>query len=114
MHDPRRVVELWLGSLGVTTFYIASFACSLAAFSAHVPLSHVAFVYLAGTAVAAAAPTPGGLGAVEAALVVGLTATGVAAAPAIAGVLTFRLATFWLPILPGSVAFRTLRHRQEL
>lgn len=114
VRDPRRVAELWFGSLGITSFYIASFACSLAAFSAHVPLEHIAFVYLAGTAVAVAAPTPGGLGAVEAALVVGLTATGVAAAPAIAGVLTYRLATFWLPTLPGWTAFRILRRRQEL
>ena len=114
LHDPRRAAELWLGSFGVTSFYIVSFACSLAAFSAHVPFEHVALVYLAGSAIAAAAPTPGGLGAVEAALVAGLTATGVAAAPAVAGVLTFRLATFWLPTLPGWAAFRTLRKWHEL
>jgi undecaprenyl-diphosphatase len=114
VRDPRRAAQLWLGSLGVTTVYIVSFACALAAFSAHVPLERVAFVYLAGTAISAASPTPGGLGAVEAALVAGLTATGVPTAPAIAGVLTFRLVTFWLPAIPGWVAFRVLRTRQEL
>jgi undecaprenyl-diphosphatase len=114
VRDPRRAAQLWVGSLGITTVYIVSFACALAAFSAHAPFERVAFVYLAGTAVAAAAPTPGGLGAVEAALVAGLTATGVATAPAIAGVLTFRLATFWIPTLPGWFALRTLRARQEL
>jgi undecaprenyl-diphosphatase len=114
VRDPRRAAQLWLGSLGITSMYIVSLACALAAFSAHAPLERVAFVYLVGTAVSAAAPTPGGLGAVEAALVAGLTATGVAAAPAIAGVLTYRLATFWIPTLPGWLAFRLLRARHEL
>jgi glycosyltransferase 2 family protein len=34
---------------------------------------------------------------------------GAPARPAIAGVLVFRLATFWLPIAPGWFAFRHLR-----
>jgi uncharacterized membrane protein YbhN (UPF0104 family) len=34
--------------------------------------------------------------------------------PAVAGVLTFRLLTFWLPILPGFLAYRYLRHRNLL
>jgi uncharacterized protein (TIRG00374 family) len=69
----------------------------------------VALAYLGGSAVGAASPTPGGLGAVEAALVAGLTALGAPAGPAIAAVLMFRLATFWLPIAPGWFAFRRLR-----
>jgi len=43
------------------------------------------------------------------ALVAGLTAQGAPAGPAIAGVLVFRLPTFWLPIAPGWFAFRRLR-----
>jgi uncharacterized membrane protein YbhN (UPF0104 family) len=34
---------------------------------------------------------------------------GAAAGPAVAGVLAFRLLTFWLPILPGWLAYRALR-----
>ena len=45
----------------------------------------------------------------EAALVTGLTAVGAPAGPAVAAVLAFRLLTFWLPILPGWLAYRTLR-----
>ena len=55
------------------------------------------------------APTPGDLGAMEAALVAGLTALGEASGPAIAAVLGFRLLTFWLPTLPGFFALRWLR-----
>ena len=57
-------------------------------------------------------PTPGGLGGFEAALVAGLTALHIAAGPAVAAVLTFRLLTFWLPIVPGFIAFRWLQRRQ--
>jgi membrane-associated phospholipid phosphatase len=57
---------------------------------------------------------PSGHVAVEAALVVGLMALGVQTGPAVAGVLTYRLLTFWLPIIPGFLAFRYLQHRQVL
>jgi len=70
-------------------------------------------VYLAGSAVAQAAPTPGGLGAMEAALVAGLRAAGMAAGIALPAVFMFRFATFWLPILPGWGCFTYLR-RAEL
>jgi undecaprenyl-diphosphatase len=111
LHHPRRAVELFGGSLAVTVLYIACLVCSLRAFGEGLGWARVALVYLGAAIVTAAAPTPGGLGAVEAALVAGLTALGAEAAPAIAGVLTFRLATFWLPIAPGWFAFRTLHRR---
>lgn len=72
-----------------------------------------AAVYVGGSAIAAAAPTPGGLGAVEAVLVAGLGGIGVASAPAVAAVPTLRLLTFWLPILPGMAAY-LLQHRQAV
>src|SRR4030095_3296325 len=50
-----------------------------------------------------------GLVAMEAALVVGLTTAGAQTGPAVAAVLAFRLLTFWLPILPGWLAYRSLR-----
>ena len=57
---------------------------SLYAVHGALPLAHVAVVYLGGSAIAAAAPTPGGLGAMEAALVAGLTGFGLSTGPAIA------------------------------
>lgn len=65
-----------------------------------------------GSALASAAPTPGNLGAVEAALVAGLTAIRVPPEQAVAAVLSFRLLTFWLPIVPGAATFRYIQHRQ--
>ncbi len=47
-------------------------------------------------------------GAMETALIAGLTVVGVPFGPAVADVLSFRLLTYWLPILVGVAAFRYL------
>ena len=71
-------------------------------------------VYLASAALAAAAPTPGGLGAIESALIAGLTGVGMQAGPAVSAVLLYRLTTYWLPILPGWLSWRFLQRREYL
>jgi uncharacterized protein (TIRG00374 family) len=87
---------------------------SLQAFGVNLPVTTAALVYLTGSAVATAAPTPGGVGATEAALLAGYTAVGVDPGGAFAAVLLFRLATFWLPILPGWLALVSLQRRGDL
>lgn len=107
--DRRRALRLFGGSAMVTTLYVLSLAASLRAFGASVGIAAVALSYLGSAAVATVSPAPGGLGAMEAALVASLTALGSAPGPAVAGVLGFRLVTFWLPTLPGWIAFRRVR-----
>lgn len=114
LRQPRQAVPLLLGSAGVTLSYLTAFLAATQAFSLGLPALQVAAVYLLGTAVAAAAPTPSGLGAAEAALAAGLVAAGAELAPSVAAVLAFRLVTFWLPIAPGFLAFRVLRRREIL
>jgi glycosyltransferase 2 family protein len=109
--SPRRAALLVGGSVLITTAQIACLGFSVQAFDGQVGVVTCAFVYLAGAAVSSVAPTPGGLGAIEAALVSGLTLFGVAAGPAVTGVLLYRLLTFWLPIAPGALAVRGLRRR---
>ena len=101
-------------SAALTLAYGLVLAASLRAFGVDVALVEVLAVYLGGTAVAAASPTPGHRGAVEVALAAGLTTGGVASAPAVAAVLLYRLLTFWLPVLPGVIAFRYLQHKHQL
>ena len=61
------------------------------------------------SALAAVAPTPGGLGAIEAALVAGLTGVGMSSGLAVSAVLLYRLATYWLPVVPGWLSWRLLQ-----
>jgi glycosyltransferase 2 family protein len=98
-------------NLLLTVGYLVALLAALWSVGAHPPILAVAVVYLAGNAVGSAAPTPGGIGGVEAVLSAGLTAIGIPAHEAIPAVLLFRMATFWLPIPVGWVSYLVLQRR---
>lgn len=112
--QPSRLLVGLGGNLLLTASYVAALIASLHAVGAHPPIMATAAVYMAGNAVGTAAPTPGGLGAVEAVMAAALAAIGVPAHEAVPGVLIFRLATFWAPILPGWVTFIFLQRSGTL
>jgi undecaprenyl-diphosphatase len=111
---PRRAVGLFCAQAGVVMAYALALAASMWAVGADVSLSQVVLVHLVGGSLGAVLPVPGGLGAVEAGLIGGFTVVGVDAATATAGVVLFRLLTFWLPVLPGFVALYWLERRRYL
>lgn len=115
VQHPSRLVLGMGGTVLLTVSLVLCLYTSILAFDATPSLAAVGMVYLAGNALGSAAPSPGGLGAVEAALIGGLTAiAGVPAAAALPGVLLFRLLTFWLPVLPGWLAFTRLQRRRAI
>jgi len=110
--NPGKMTMLIGGSALITLAYIGAFAASVEAFGGGPGIVLVGAVYLGASALAAVAPTPGGLGAIEAALVAGLTGVGMAAGPAVSAVLLYRLATYWLPVAPGWLSWRLLQRRE--
>ncbi|HEX6425876.1 MAG TPA: lysylphosphatidylglycerol synthase transmembrane domain-containing protein [Acidimicrobiales bacterium] len=112
--DPLRVIGLIGGSMGVTSSFILTLTASVAAFGGGVSFPEIGAAYLVAAALGSAAPTPGGLGAVEAALVTALTGYGMPAGPAVSAVLTYRLVTYWLPMLPGWFMLAHMQRREEL
>jgi undecaprenyl-diphosphatase len=110
----RRAPQLLAMSLALTLAYGASLYFALLAAGASSSIPHVLLVSVLGEGVGAAAPTPGGLGATEAATVSGLLLVGVPIEAAIAGVLIYRLMTFWLPMAPGFAAFRRLAKQERV
>jgi len=54
-------------------------------------------------------PMPGGVGGVEGGMIAALAAFDVDAGQAVVAVLLFRAVTFWLPLIPGVVAYFQLR-----
>ncbi|MGY1753508.1 lysylphosphatidylglycerol synthase transmembrane domain-containing protein [Blastococcus sp. SYSU D01042] len=110
--EPRRLVTALGGILLQNAGYVLALDASLRAFGVSLAVPTVIGVYLVSSAVGSVAPTPGGLGAVEAALIGGLTATGVPVAAGVAAVLAFRTVTFWLPAPVGWVAFVHLQRRR--
>src|SRR5690242_1842253 len=109
--NPGKMTMLFGGSALITLAYIGGLAASVQAFGGGPGIVVIGAVYLGASALAAAAPSPGGLGAIEAALVAGLTGVGMAAGPAVSAVLLYRLATYWLPVAPGWLSWRVLQQR---
>jgi uncharacterized membrane protein YbhN (UPF0104 family) len=101
-------------NLLLTVAYSLALIAALRSVGAHPAILATVVVFLAGNAVGAATPTPGGIGGVEAVLAAGLTAIGIPAHEAIPAVLLFRMATFWLPIPAGWVSYLLLQRRGVL
>jgi glycosyltransferase 2 family protein len=112
--QPVKLAEGIGGALLVTVSYILCLQTSVLALGGSVPLVSVAIVYLTGSAIGSAVPTPGGLGAVEAALSAGLTAAGLPAITAVSAVLLYRTVTFWLPVPLGWMALTYLQRHDAL
>ena len=113
---PAKLGEGIGGALLLTFGYILCLEVSVAAVGWHaVSFPAVAVVYLTGSAIGSIVPTPGGLGAVEAALSAGLTTVAhVPGAYALSAVLLFRLLTFWLPVPVGWAALNYLQRHDAL
>ncbi|MEU0520967.1 lysylphosphatidylglycerol synthase transmembrane domain-containing protein [Streptosporangium sp. NPDC006007] len=114
LQSPRKIIEGFTGTLLLTIFFVVCLDASVRAFGGSLNFATVAIVFLAGNAIGSAAPTPGGLGAVEASLSVGLTLSGLPGEVATSAVLLFRLLTFWLPVLPGWASFTYLQRHEAL
>jgi glycosyltransferase 2 family protein len=111
---PAKVASLFGGSMIVTMSYLLAMYLSMRAFGGDLPFATVGAVFLVGAAVGSAAPTPGGLGAMEAALIAGLLAAGLDRTVAVPAVFLYRLCTFWIPILPGWACFAWLQRRDYI
>jgi uncharacterized membrane protein YbhN (UPF0104 family) len=112
--SPSAFAHLALGSVVTSLAYVTAFWAACHAVGVGVAFAPAALVYLAGTAVAGAAPVPGGVGPAEIALTAGLTAAGGAPATALAAVLVFRFASFWLSTVAGVGALAWMLRRGAL
>ncbi|MGM7422800.1 flippase-like domain-containing protein [Cellulosimicrobium sp. CpK407] len=112
--QPGRLALGIAGNVVMTLGYVLAFDAALAAFGQELSLVEVAVIYLVGNAAGAAVPTPGGLGAIEAALIFGLTTAGVPAALATSATVLFRVATYWARIPIGWAAMRYLQRKGDL
>lgn len=114
LREPRRIALGLGGAVLLNLAYAAALTASVHAYGGQLAYATVGFVYLAAGAIGSAAPTPGGIGAVEAALAAGLTAAGLDGTTAVQAALLFRAATFWVPVVPGWLSFQWLQRRGAL
>jgi len=114
IQSPRKIFTGLGGTLLLTASFVVCLDASIRAFGGSLAWTTVAVVFLTGNAVGSAVPTPGGLGAVEASLIAGLTLAGLPSATATSAVLLYRGLTFWLPVLPGWAAFTWLQRKEAI
>ncbi|MFE0041664.1 lysylphosphatidylglycerol synthase transmembrane domain-containing protein [Streptomyces albireticuli] len=110
----QRPQKLFAGIGGMLLLTAANVMCldaAIRAFGGELSYASIAVVYLTANALGSAAPTPGGVGAVEFALTGALTFAGLPAEQAAPAVLLFRLMTLWLPVLPGWISFTHLTRK---
>ncbi|MFJ5140790.1 flippase-like domain-containing protein [Streptomyces sp. NPDC088707] len=117
LQRPMKLVTGIGGMLLLTLTFVLCLDASIRAFdhnNVSISYASVAVVFLAGNALGSAAPTPGGVGAVETALTFGLVAVGLPIEVATPAVLLYRLLTLWIPVLPGWLCFNWLTKREAL
>jgi len=112
--EPRRLGLIVLGCAATTLGAALALWASVEAFGGSTSFVTVCVVTMIGGTLASAAPTPGGVGAVEAALIGGLAAFGLPAAVAVPSVLLYRVLTCWLPVFIGWPVMRWLTEKDMI
>jgi uncharacterized membrane protein YbhN (UPF0104 family) len=97
-----------LGAIAWWGFDIATLWACFHAFGASPPSGVIVMSYFVGM-LGNTLPLPGGIGGVDGGMIGAFTAFGVDIQVAIVAVLAYRAFAFWLPTLPGAVAYVQLR-----
>ncbi|MBP1821506.1 flippase-like domain-containing protein [Mycobacterium sp. OAE908] len=112
--EPKRLAIIVLGCAATTLGMALTLWASIEAFGGTTSFVTVTVVTMVGGTLASAAPTPGGVGAVEAALIGGLAAFSVPTAIAVPSVLLYRVLTCWLPVFLGWPIMRWLTEKDMI
>ena len=112
--SPRKLILLVGGSFAGELLIAMALSVSLRAFDDHLRLPTLIVVITVAGFVGGASPSPGGMGVVEAGLILGLTAAGVSEADATAAVFIQRLFTSYLPPIWGWLTLVWMRKREYL
>jgi uncharacterized membrane protein YbhN (UPF0104 family) len=112
--SPRKLVLLLGGSFATELLVAMALSVSLRAFDDHLRLPVLIVVITLAAIIGAVSPSPGGMGVVEAGMILGLTAAGVTEADATAAVFIQRLFTSYLPPIWGWLTLVWMRRREYL
>ena len=114
MHNPHNLVIVILIAGIITTGHMAMLLLAGEALSVHIAPSDAFIALGTGVLLGGAVPTPGGLGAVEAGTTSALIVLGYDPAQAVSIAILFRTATYWQPLIPGTISYLYLRERKLL
>jgi uncharacterized protein (TIRG00374 family) len=105
---------IFLGNLAAQVLQAIVLGLCLHAFGYQQSLAALLLVNTLVMLFAGFMPVPGGMGVAEAGYTAALVALGVPNAAAMSTAMTFRLVTYYLPPIWGSLAMRWLRHHEYI
>jgi uncharacterized membrane protein YbhN (UPF0104 family) len=111
---PRNLVEIFGGNVAAQLFVAMALGASLHAFGDQLNLSVLIVVLTLGSMLGGISPVPGGMGVVEAGMILGLTAAGINESDAVAAVFVQRLFTAYLPPIWGWFVLVWMRKKEYL
>ena len=111
---PRNLVEIFGGEILGQLLVAMALGASLHAFDEHLSLAALLIVLTLGSMLGGISPVPGGMGVVEAGMIIGLTAAGIPESQAVAAVFVQRLFTAYLPPIWGWFCLIWMRRREYL
>ena len=105
-----------LGIVGVSLYWLGDIACLWAAlkiYNAEVSIPALILAYATGYVLTRRSLPAGGAGVVEVLMTFALIWVGIPIAPALLGVVTYRLFNFWLPVIPALAALPAVRRMRR-
>jgi uncharacterized membrane protein YbhN (UPF0104 family) len=111
---PRNLVEIFGGNIVAQLVVAMALGAALHAFGDHLGLATLIVVLTLGSMLGGVSPVPGGMGVVEAGMIIGLTAAGISQTDAVAAVFVQRLFTAYLPPIWGWFVLVWMRKREYL
>jgi uncharacterized membrane protein YbhN (UPF0104 family) len=102
------------GSVAAEVLFAIALGTFAYAMGSEIALAQLLLINISVSLLASFVPVPGGIGVQEFGLTLGLTAAGMSEEAALAAVLLYRAATFYLPPLWGFVAMRWLQRNGSL
>jgi uncharacterized protein (TIRG00374 family) len=108
LHHLRSRDPALLGSIAFWAFNVAVLWASFRAFGDAPPSGVIIMAYFIGM-LGNLLPLPGGVGGVDGGMIASFLAFGVDSSLAFVAVLTYRAFAFWLPTIPGAIAYFQLR-----
>lgn len=111
---PQKLAQIFGGAIIAQLCVVLALGASLQAFGDHLSIATLIVVITLAGILGGASPVPGGVGIVEAGLILGLTSAGIPEPTAVAAVFIQRLFTSYLPPIAGWFAMIAMRRREYL
>ena len=114
VRQPKKAISVLLIALMISGIHALMLDFSAFALGVDLNITDALLALSLVVAIGGIFPTPGGIGGVEAGIIATLIALGYGGGEATSIAVLFRVATYWQPLIPGTLAYFYLRERKLL